>query len=57
VRGDSVCIPDGSRVPYIFRRSEGQGAYRNLGEAFVSGVMHGETEVGERHEEKIFNLI
>jgi hypothetical protein len=40
--GDLVCIPHNSRVPYIFRpRMEGDG-FRNIGETFVHGIMHGQ---------------
>jgi hypothetical protein len=42
--GDSLCIIQGARVPYIFRPCHGEeGNYMELeGEAYVHGIMHGE---------------
>jgi hypothetical protein len=54
--GDLVCIPCNSRVPYIFRpRTEGDG-YRNIGETFVNGIMHGEMSELKDWEKRDFLL-
>jgi hypothetical protein len=41
-QGDLVCVPDGNMVPIIFRE-EGR-LFKNLGEAYVNGLMKGEGE-------------
>jgi hypothetical protein len=41
--GDLVCIPHGSRVPYIFRPSVHLSGYQNIGEAYVHRTMNGES--------------
>ncbi|KAH5194290.1 hypothetical protein HBH76_058240 [Parastagonospora nodorum] len=41
--GDLVCIPHGSRVPYIFRPSVHISGYQNIGEAYVHRMMNGES--------------
>ncbi|KAI3573849.1 heterokaryon incompatibility protein-domain-containing protein [Fusarium oxysporum f. sp. albedinis] len=41
-RGDLVCVPHGSMVPIIFRE-EGH-RFKNVGEAYVNGLMKGEGE-------------
>jgi hypothetical protein len=37
-----VCIPGGSRVPYILRENDANGRYKLLSETYCSGVMYGE---------------
>jgi len=38
--GDQICIPFGSRVPFVFRPSGEE--YLNIGECYVHGAMDGE---------------
>lgn len=38
-RGDVVCVPHGSRVPYIFRKIN--DTYINIGECYIQGCMQG----------------
>lgn len=40
--GDKVCIIAGAKVPFIFRRNDGDEGYRLVGECFVYGLMGGE---------------
>ena len=40
VRYDLICIPYGSKIPFIFRKVEDQ--YLNIGECYVHGAMKGE---------------
>ncbi|UPX15746.1 uncharacterized protein EKO05_0006185 [Ascochyta rabiei] len=54
--GDLVCIPHGSRVPYIFRQDKWGGSYQNIGEAFVHGLMHGEAGELEPQDIRTFHL-
>ncbi|KAE8453238.1 hypothetical protein EG329_011305 [Mollisiaceae sp. DMI_Dod_QoI] len=37
---DLICIPFGSRVPFVFRKKESY--FENIGECYVHGIMHGE---------------
>ncbi|KAF2663354.1 HET-domain-containing protein [Microthyrium microscopicum] len=39
---DVICIPVGSHVPYVFRRSANGTTFRLIGEAYVHGIMDGE---------------
>ncbi|KAI0403773.1 heterokaryon incompatibility protein-domain-containing protein [Xylaria palmicola] len=39
-RNDVVCIPSGSKVPFIFAQSA--GTFENKGECYLHGGMHGE---------------
>ncbi|KAJ4988896.1 hypothetical protein SVAN01_05520 [Stagonosporopsis vannaccii] len=41
-KGDLVCIPSGSRVPYILQPETATLTYRIIGESYVHGLMHGE---------------
>lgn len=55
VRGDRICIPHGSRVPFVFRK-KGE-VYVNLGECYVHGRMNGEAvENSGSMKEQTFNL-
>lgn len=47
--GDVVCIIKGFKVPVLLRRYRGN--YRNLGECYIHGIMHG--ELGELEDEDI----
>ncbi|OAL43614.1 hypothetical protein IQ07DRAFT_290682 [Pyrenochaeta sp. DS3sAY3a] len=38
-RGDVVCVPHGSRVPYVFRKIN--DFYINIGECYIQGCMQG----------------
>jgi hypothetical protein len=40
--GDSICIPFGSRVPYVMHRNGTNGRYKLLGEVYCYGLMQGE---------------
>lgn len=51
---DLICIPFGSKVPFIFRKEEGY--YLNVGECYVHGAMHGDALKWESIEEAEFNL-
>ncbi|KAF2994708.1 hypothetical protein E8E13_003112 [Curvularia kusanoi] len=55
-RDDLVCIPHGSRVPYIFRQDREKDSYENIGEAFVHGLMHGEAGEMEVQDIRTFSL-
>jgi hypothetical protein len=55
-RGDLVCIPHGSRVPYILRQDKEKDLYENIGEAFVHGLMHGEAGEMEVQDIRTFSL-
>jgi hypothetical protein len=55
-RGDFVCIPHASRVPYILRQDKEGDVYQNIGEAFVHGLMHGEAAQMEGHDIRTFSL-
>ncbi|KAI1120742.1 HET-domain-containing protein [Nemania abortiva] len=53
--GDSAIIPFGSQTPFLIRKHENQSkdvSYELIGEAWVSGVMHGEM-IGSADEELI----
>ena len=53
-QGDLVCIPHGNRVPLILR--EAGGHFRNIGEAYVNGLMRGEAAALEGCEELVFRI-
>ncbi|KAH7339187.1 hypothetical protein BKA66DRAFT_54456 [Pyrenochaeta sp. MPI-SDFR-AT-0127] len=54
--GDLVCIPHGSRVPFIFRRSNVN--YNNIGECYVHGCMQGiaESDLND-YKEEFFKVV
>jgi hypothetical protein len=56
LRGDMVCIPFGSKVPFVFRKVEGTEYYLNIGECYVHGAMNGEALAWDNIEEKEFVL-
>jgi hypothetical protein len=53
-RNDLVCIPNGSRVPFVFRKVEDM--YLNIGECYVHGAMNGEALSWEDIQEVEFVL-
>lgn len=55
--GDLVCIPLGSRVPYIFRQMRGKTTLNNVGEAYVYGTMQGEGYTVDLQDEREFVLV
>jgi hypothetical protein len=55
--GDLVCIPLGSRVPYIFRQIRGKTTLKNVGEAYVYGIMQGEGYTVDARDEQEFVLV
>ena len=55
--GDLVCIPHGSRVPYIFRQMRGKTTLNNVGEAYVYGIMQGEGYTVKLRDEREFVLV
>lgn len=55
--GDLVCIPLGSRVPYIFRQMRGKTTLNNVGEAYVYGIMQGEGYTVDLQDEREFVLV
>jgi hypothetical protein len=55
--GDLVCIPLGSRVPYIFRQMRGKKTLNNVGEAYVHGIMQGEGYTVDVRDEQEFVLV
>ena len=55
--GDLVCIPYGSRVPYIFRQMRGKTTLNNIGEAYVYGIMQGEGYTVDVRDEQEFVLV
>jgi hypothetical protein len=56
IRGDLVCIPHGSRVPYILRQNKEGDLYQNIGEAFVHELMQGEAGEMEAQDIRTFFL-
>jgi hypothetical protein len=54
--GDLICIPHGSRVPYIFRKRKDDVGYQNIGEAYVHGAMNSELSGVKDLEEQEFVL-
>ncbi|KAM7212422.1 hypothetical protein V8F06_012191 [Rhypophila decipiens] len=43
VIGDSICIPYGSKVPFVFRKAtENPQSFINIGECYIHGAMMGE---------------
>jgi hypothetical protein len=54
---DLCCIIFGSSVPFILRRTQTEGSYKLVGEAYIHGIMRGEAkemaEKGEMKEELI----
>lgn len=54
-KSDLICIPTGFKVPFVFRKD---GDYfRNIGECFVRGIMHGEALEFDGVERVTFNII
>lgn len=51
---DIVCIPAGARVPFVLTRMEGQ--YRNKGECYLHGGMHGEASPLDGTKLKTFDI-
>ena len=41
---DIICIPYGSKVPVVLRKEVETPYYRNLGESYVHGLMHGQVK-------------
>jgi hypothetical protein len=54
--GDLVCIPFGSKVPFVFRRVKDEGYYLNIGECYVHGAMNGEALTWDGIKEEKFIL-
>jgi hypothetical protein len=54
--GDLVCVPQGSRVPYIFRERRDSMGYQNIGEAYVHGAMESELSGIKDLEEQKFHV-
>jgi hypothetical protein len=54
--GDLVCIPFGSKVPFVFRRVKDEGYYLNIGECYVQGAMNGEALTSDGIKEEQFIL-
>ena len=54
--GDIVCILHNSRVPYVFRPRIEDDGFRNIGETFVHGIMHGQMSEPNNCEEMGFVL-
>jgi hypothetical protein len=54
--GDLVCVPHGSRVPYIFRKRRDGVSYQNIGEAYVHGAMNSEFSGIKELEEQKFHV-
>jgi hypothetical protein len=54
--GDLVCVPHGSRVPYIFRKRKDDVGYQNIGEAYVHGAMNSELSGIKELEEQEFHI-
>ncbi|KAK5657587.1 hypothetical protein OQA88_3162 [Cercophora sp. LCS_1] len=40
--GDPIFIPQGSKVPFVFREVKEGSEYSNVGECYVHGAMHGD---------------
>ena len=54
--GDSICLLQGCSVPMLLRKCE--GGYRVIGEAYVHGMMNGESWKRRRKEkQKVFALM
>jgi hypothetical protein len=49
-KGDVVCVVTGAEVPLILRKSEVEGTWTLVGDAYISGVMQGEALTDERYE-------
>ncbi len=44
IPGDTIAIPEGSKVPFVLRKTDvSNGMYENVGECFVHGAMRGES--------------
>lgn len=41
-KGDSVCMIQGARVPYVLREQVGRSGWKIVGETYLHGFMHGE---------------
>jgi hypothetical protein len=41
---DCICLLQGARVPFVVRKTERDGRFRLVGEAFVEKFMHGELQ-------------
>lgn len=41
---DVCCVILGSSVPFILRRTQKEGSYKLVGEAYIHGIMHGEAK-------------
>lgn len=46
-KGDLVCVFKGFRTPFLLRRAAAEGRYKLMDEAYVHGIMYGETEQAE----------
>ncbi|KAJ4176076.1 hypothetical protein NW767_015564 [Fusarium falciforme] len=54
-QGDLVCVPHGNMVPVIFREEGRQ--FRNLGEAYVNGLMRGEGEALDGLKDMVLEVV
>lgn len=48
--GDLVCIFTGFKTPFLLRKAPTEGHYQLMDEAYVHGIMYGETEQTETEE-------
>ena len=55
--GDSVCVSQNSIVPFIVRNRPEGGPDMLIGEAYVSGIMHGEAmEMNGQHDTALVDV-
>lgn len=48
--GDLVCVFKGFKTPFLLRRKTTEGRYQLMDEAYVHGIMYGETDLSETEE-------
>jgi hypothetical protein len=55
-RNDLVCIPFGSKVPFVFHKVDDADYYLNIGECYVHDAMNGEALAWDGIQEEKFRL-
>jgi len=55
--GDIICIFSGSAVPFLLRKAGSEDAYQLVGEAYIHGIMYGESLAANRENAREFCII